>query len=143
MHSRCLAFFPFMFSGAGGARGDFFHISQLPNVFALCSLQVPNMFPSFVMFSLAYSPYHLTFIPYALENGTLLSPIQVGQRGGTTYFKIEPSVLGSLHSFIFLSNGPIKLASHKNKIKTRAKWPTQGQNAKKYANPKPKCSTIF
>jgi len=33
----------------------------------------------------------------------LLSPIWVGQRGGTQYFKIveEPFILGSLHSFIF------------------------------------------
>jgi hypothetical protein len=34
----------------------------------------------------------------------------VCQRGGTIYFKIEPSVLGSLHSFIFFSDGQIKLA---------------------------------
>jgi hypothetical protein len=34
----------------------------------------------------------------------------VCQRGGTIYFKIEPSVLGSLHSFIFFSDGRIKLA---------------------------------
>ncbi len=107
-HSRCLAFFPFMLGLGEG--GIFFHISLLPNVFALCSLEVPNMFPNFAMFSPTCSPYHLTFIPYALENGVLLSPIYVGRRGGTTYFKMEPSVLGSLHSFIFLSNGSIKLA---------------------------------
>jgi hypothetical protein len=33
----------------------------------------------------------------------------VGQRGGTQYFKIETSILGSLYSFIFLCDGPIKL----------------------------------
>ncbi len=38
---------------------------------------------------------------------------QVGQREGTLYFKIEPSIWGSLHSFFsffFFSDGPIKLA---------------------------------
>ncbi len=67
VHSRCLAFFPFMFGGWRGGRA-FFHFSRLPNVFTLCSFQVPNGFPIF-------SPYLLTFIPYALENGVLLSPI--------------------------------------------------------------------
>jgi hypothetical protein len=41
----------------------------------------------------------------------------MGQRGGTIYFKIEPFVLESLHSFIFFSDGPIKLACRQNKIK--------------------------
>jgi hypothetical protein len=47
----------------------------------------------------------------------LLSPIWVGQRGGTQYFKIvgEPSILGSLHSFIFLCDGPIKLVHSEEK----------------------------
>jgi hypothetical protein len=43
----------------------------------------------------------------------------MGQRGGTIYFKIEPFVLESLHSFIFFSDGPIKLACRQNKIKYR------------------------
>ncbi len=35
----------------------------------------------------------------------------MGQGGGTLYFKIEPCILGNLHSLIlFLSDGPIKLA---------------------------------
>jgi hypothetical protein len=61
-----LLFFLLCF-GVGGGR-DFFHFSWLPNVFALCSFQVPNGFPIF-------SPYLFTFIPYALENGVLFSPI--------------------------------------------------------------------
>jgi hypothetical protein len=56
-------FFPFMFwggrGGGGGAREIFFHFSRLPNVFALCSFQVPNGFP---IFSPTFSPYLLTFI---------------------------------------------------------------------------------
>jgi hypothetical protein len=42
----------------------------------------------------------------------------VGQRGGTLYFKIEPSILGRLHSvfFFFGSDGPIELA-HCKKMK--------------------------
>ncbi len=94
--------------GGGGWGGKiFFHFSQLPNVFALCSFQVPNGFP---IFSPTFSPYLLTFIPYALENGVLFSPIQVGQRRGSVQFKIEPSVLGSLPFFLIWSDGPIKLA---------------------------------
>ncbi len=37
----------------------FFPFSRLPNVFALCSFQVPNGFP---IFSPTFSPYFLTFI---------------------------------------------------------------------------------
>jgi hypothetical protein len=60
MHSRCLVFFPFMFwGGGGGGRKIFFHFSRLPNVFTLCSFQVPNAFP---IFSPTFSPYLLTFI---------------------------------------------------------------------------------
>ncbi len=57
--------------------GVFFHFSQLPNMFALCSLQVPNGFPicSPILQCFPLSPYHLTFILHALENGVLLSPI--------------------------------------------------------------------
>ncbi len=101
MHSRCLAFFPFMFWGGGGGQAErdffsFFLASQCVRTIFLSSSQwVPNISPTF-------SPYLLTFIPYALENGVLLSPIYLGQRGGTVQFKIEPSVLGSLHCFSFL-----------------------------------------
>jgi len=59
MHSRCLVFFPFMFWGGGGEGKIFFHFSRLPNVFALCSFQVPNGFP---IFSPTFFPYLLTFI---------------------------------------------------------------------------------
>jgi hypothetical protein len=66
-------FFSFyVLRGGGGRREIFFHFSQLTNVFALCNLQVPDGFP---IFSPTCSPYHLTVIPYALENGILLSHI--------------------------------------------------------------------
>jgi hypothetical protein len=47
--------------GGVGWRGGkiFFHFSRLPNVFALCSFQVPNGFP---IFSPTFSPYLFTFI---------------------------------------------------------------------------------
>jgi hypothetical protein len=49
----------------------------------------------------------------------------MGQRGGTIYFEMEPFVLGSLHSFIFLGvMGPSKLAHGKNKI-NRKEFGTQ------------------
>jgi hypothetical protein len=42
-----------------------------------------------------------------LANVVLFSPIYVGQRGRTLYFKIEPAILGSVHSFVYLSDVPI------------------------------------
>jgi hypothetical protein len=43
-----LLFFLFEVWGRGGGRGKdyFFHFALIPNVFPLCSLQVPNGFPS-------------------------------------------------------------------------------------------------
>jgi hypothetical protein len=76
----CFFSFYVLGQGEGGGGKIYFHFSRLPNKFALCSFQVPNGFP---IFSLTFSPYLFTFIPYALENGVLLSPIYVGQRGGT------------------------------------------------------------
>jgi hypothetical protein len=46
----------------------------------------------------------------------------VGQRGGTLYFKIEHFILGSLHSFIFLNDRPIKLAHFLKKEKKIELW---------------------
>jgi len=40
----------------------------------------------------------------------------VGQSGGHLSFKMKPFILGSLHSSIFLSDGPIKLAHCRKKI---------------------------
>ncbi len=57
------------------------------------SSQVSDMFPK-------GSQYHLTFIPYALANAVLLSPIYVGQTEETLCMKIGPSLTLSLHSFI-------------------------------------------
>ncbi len=106
MHSRCLFFFLLCLGG-----GFLFHLSELPNVFALCS-PISQIFP--------LSPYHLTFIPYAFENGVLLSAILVGQRGGTIFFKIELSVLGSLHSFIFFEGWANQIGtSSQKKLKKR------------------------
>ncbi len=48
------------------------------------------------------SQYHLTFIPYALANAVLLSPIYLGQTEETLCMKIEPSLWESLHSFILV-----------------------------------------
>jgi hypothetical protein len=57
---RTLFFFLLCFGvGWGGGKKVFFHFSWLPNVFALCSFQVPNGFP---IFSPTFSPYLLTFI---------------------------------------------------------------------------------
>jgi len=61
------------------------------------------------------SQQHLTSIPFALASVVLLSPVYMGSKG-TLQFKIEPSILGCLHSFMFLTDDPIKLAHcEKNK----------------------------
>jgi hypothetical protein len=38
----------------------------------------------------------------ARDTETVANVVLQGQRGGTLNFKIEPSFMGSLHSFIFL-----------------------------------------
>jgi hypothetical protein len=68
-----LLFFLLCFGGVGGAGGrdffSFFPASQCVRTMFLSSSQsVLNVSPTFF-------PYLLTFIPYALENGVLLSPI--------------------------------------------------------------------
>ncbi len=119
MHTRCLAFFLLSLGWWGEYFFSFFPGSQcvltmFPIKFSMGSHQVPNMFSKLPICSPTCCPQHLAFIPYALANVVLLSPIQVGQRVGILYFKIEPSILGNPHGFMFFSDGPIKLA-HCNK----------------------------
>jgi hypothetical protein len=88
-------------------------------VFAVCFLQVPNMFPNFAMFSqhVFHTTSLLSHMPWKMVSSFHL--YIGGQRGGTINFEIEPSVWGSLHSFSFLSDGPIKLARRQKKLKSR------------------------
>jgi hypothetical protein len=65
--------------------------------FPMGSHQVPNVFPNMFCISCHFDPIWFRRSAYVV----LISPIQVGQREGTLYFKIEPSTLCSLHSFIF------------------------------------------
>jgi len=74
MHSSCLAFFPFKF---GGGRIFF--------SFFVGSHCVPTVFPKFPMYSPTCSPQYLTFIPYALANVLLLSPIFWWAKGEELY----------------------------------------------------------
>jgi hypothetical protein len=78
-------FFSFyVLEGEGG--GDIF-LSFFLTFQCVCTLfpsssqWVPNMFLNFAMFSPTCSPYHLTFIPYALGNGVLLSPYISSPKG--------------------------------------------------------------
>ncbi len=111
MHSRCLAFFPFKFLLAGGgfaAGGRGRRIFFIFPWFPMCSHYVPftfsmrfhqvlNMFLKFPTFSPTCPPQHLTFIPYALANVVLLSPILRGPKGRNSilqnrsiYFRESP-----------------------------------------------------
>jgi hypothetical protein len=108
-HQSALLFFLLSFGGGRGGEGEsegfFFIFPWFPMCSHYCPFKFPmgsqyapqlsNVFPN--MFSIAL----VTFIPYALANGVLLSPIYMGQKGGTLYFKIEPSILGNLHNFFF------------------------------------------
>ncbi len=86
--------------GLGRGRGwrgwFFFHFSLVPNVFKLCSFKFPICSPT-------CSPQHLNFIPYALANVVLLSPIQMGQREGYYLYtsRYYILVLGSFHRSLF------------------------------------------
>jgi hypothetical protein len=105
MHSKRLVFFPFMFWGVGGRGKIFFHFSRLPNVFALCSFQVPNGFP---IFSPTFSPYLLTFICL----GKWCPPFTYmgGQKGRNCIVQNRVFCFGESPLFLFFwSDGPIKL----------------------------------
>jgi hypothetical protein len=86
----------------GGGGGDF---SLCTNVFPLCSQSSPRHSQKHHMCSGKCSSFHL----------------QAGQKGRTPCFKIKPSILGNLHLFLFLSNGPIKLVHCKKKNKPKNK----------------------
>jgi len=82
----------------GGGRG----------VFKAKSSQVLHMFPKKI-------PIAHHFYPICFGKTVLFSSKWMGQKEGTLYFKIKPFILGSLHSFMFLSDGLIKLAHYKKK----------------------------
>ncbi len=104
----------FSFYVLGWGRGKiFFHFSRLPNVFALCSFQVPNGFP---IFSPTFSPYLLTFICL----GKWCPPFTYmgGQKGRNCTVQNIIFCFGESPLFLFFwSDGPIKLA-HCPKNKT-------------------------
>jgi hypothetical protein len=112
-------FFSFYVLVGGG--GDFFPFIRASQCVCTMFHQVPNGFPICSPISQFFplSLYHVTFIPYAFQNDVLLSPILVGQRGGTIYFKIEHSVLGSLHSFIFFEWWANQIGRSPKKIKIK------------------------
>jgi hypothetical protein len=94
-----------------GKGGEFFFIFPC---FPMCLHYVPLKFPTCSPISHCF-PQHvlhttslLSHMPWKMVSSFHLYRWVEGE--GTIYFKIEPSVLGSLHSFIFLSNGSIKLA---------------------------------
>jgi hypothetical protein len=105
-------FFPFKF---WGGEEDLKKIPLVP----MCSHYVPNEFTS----GFQCVPQHVLHSTSLWSHvlGKMLSSIHLyrwAKGGGTLDFKIEPSILGSLNSFIFLlSDGPIKLAHCKKNKK--------------------------
>ncbi len=98
-------FFSFYVLGWGGGK-IFFHFSRLPNVFALCSFQVPNEFP---IFPPTFFSYFLTFICLGkwCPSFTYIS----GPKGRNCIVQNIAFCFGESPLFLFfLSDGPIKLA---------------------------------
>ncbi len=90
MHSKCLDFFLLSFGWEGWE-------AFVPK----CSLQVPNMFPRFLMCSSMVLPIAPRFNPLCFsQSPPLLTYIGV-PKGEVLHLSIESSILGSLHSFNF------------------------------------------
>ncbi len=122
---KWLLFLSFGWEGGEKDLFSFFPGSQcVPTMFLLSFQWVPSRFP-------IYSPSSWCVLQHVLQRTSLLSHMlwqmlpsfhlyrwwANGQ--GTLYIKREPSILGSLHSFIFLSDRPIKLTHCKKKRKKR------------------------
>ncbi len=100
-----LFFFLLCFGVWGGWGKIFFHFSWLPNVFALCSFQVPNGFP---IFSPTFFSYLLTFICL----GKWCPPFTYmgGQKGRNCTVQNRVFCFGESPLFYFFwSDGPVKL----------------------------------
>jgi len=95
-HGPQFCYFGF-WGGRGGVRGKkgggIFHFYLCTHVFPLCSQSSPRHSQKHHMCSGKCSSFHL----------------QAGQKGRTPCIKIKPYILGNLHGFLFLGDGPIKL----------------------------------
>jgi hypothetical protein len=99
MPSKCLDFLSFKFWGVAGGNFSFF----------LCSLQVPNGFPSgsqyipkFPLCSSRVFPIAPGFNPMCFAESPLLHTYIAGPKGEAQHLSIESSTLGSPHSFNFV-----------------------------------------
>ncbi len=99
---KVLCFFSFYVLGWEGEGEIFFHFSQLPNVFALCSFQVPNIFRN--IFSI---PPHF-YMPWKMVSSFHL--YRWAKRRNCTIQNRTFCFGESLLLFFFWSDGPIKLA---------------------------------
>jgi hypothetical protein len=86
--------------GGGGGPPGFFFIFPL---FATCSLQVLDVFPM-------HSPRVFPIAPHFNPQSPPPSHLYRWAKGGDIAISIESSILGSLPSFNFFFNGPIKFA---------------------------------
>ncbi len=109
-----LNFFLLSFGWVGGfggrGRGFFFLFFFVPNIFPkfpMCSQREFSIAPHFNPRCFAQSPPLLTYI--------------AGPKAVALHLSIESFILGSLHSFNFFWNGPIKLAHCKKKKKKEKK----------------------
>jgi len=96
MHSKCLDFFAFKFGQGWGGRYFFIFPS-----FPICSLQVPNGFPSGSQYVPYVFPIAPCFNPIRFAQSPPLLTYVGGPKGETLHLCIEFSILGSLHRFNF------------------------------------------
>jgi hypothetical protein len=97
-------------NGNGEGRGDFFHLSLVPNVFPLHSFKfsmVPIRFPRCSQHVL-HSTSLLSHMFWQMLSSFHLYKCAKGKE--LYISKIEPSIWRCFHNFILLSDGPIKLA---------------------------------
>ncbi len=92
--SRCLVFFPFKFWGGGK---DFFYFSLVPNVFLLCSIQVPNVFSNM----LSITPH---FYPICFGNSCPPFTYIVGPKGMNSILQNRTFYFGEPPYFHFKLN---------------------------------------
>ncbi len=88
---RCLAS---ILLSLRGRKGHFFHFSLFPNVFPRCFLEVPmgSQYVLHLSTSLLFHTLWQILFSFHLYGGL---------KRGTIYIKTEPSILSSLHTFIF------------------------------------------
>ncbi len=130
---KCLAFSPFMFWGVWGRFFSYFSavctmFLQVPNGFSICS-PISQCFPQNVIHTTSL----LSHMPWKMVSSFQLYRCAKGEElcisKQSLLFQPRPKMV---------TNREYKRNCTGFNLRTRAKWPTQGQNFQQYSNTKPK-----